>query len=69
MTLNMDTQQLLKDIESEHVPTRGAAAFFLRDSFDDTVGDRIIRFLIEEQEWRAFKMVCEAVVPKWIGKT
>ena len=58
MTLNMDTQQLLKDLESEHVPTRGVAAFFLRHSFDDTIGDRLICFLVEEQEWRAFKLAC-----------
>ena len=68
VTLNMDTQQLLKDLESEHVPTRGVAAFFLRDSFEDAIGDRLIRFLVEEQEWRAFKLACEAVVPKWIVK-
>lgn len=63
-----EEQILLRDFESEHSPTRGYAAYRLKNSFDEQIGDRLILFLLNERNDKAFQLACEAVIPKWIVK-
>jgi hypothetical protein len=62
----MDIEPDLRDLNDPRPYVRGPAAYKLRDSFDERIGDMLIRMLIEEQDAHVFMFLCMAALPKWI---
>ena len=65
-TMNEDEE--LRKLDSEDSTIRAIAALRLKESFDERIGDRLVRMLIEERDSGSFVLVCIAVIPKWIVK-